>query len=367
MAAFFDDKKEAARLKHEILRRYLPRFIMMPGSTSQGGKVVYIDGFAGRGRYRSGETGSPMIAAELARDLAASNRDVSCIYVERRPRYCDSLRSELSAIKHRHEVVCGSAAEIIPGLVRNVPSSVPLLVFLDPFGMGPMPFDFLQTVLRRGRLPGTETTAPTELIIRFTLAPMHRVGAFLNKPENERGKFTTSLKTLDAAIGGEWWHEYRKGAWTPARQHDFALEYTHRLRATAGAGAGWEVLGAAIAPRPNGPPAYFLVFFTKSPHGVWEFWDSVSKTREEQFKRQPQRGLYSFEEPIVQGLKTNLRSLLVEKPECGVMANYREVFGSQVGKGRETHLRSALKELKAEGVVAEVPKGKLKLATIRRA
>jgi three-Cys-motif partner protein len=367
MAAFFDEKKEAARLKHEILRRYLPRFIMMPGSTSKGGKVVYIDGFAGRGRYKSGETGSPMIAAELARDLAASNRDVSCIYVERRPRYCDNLRSELSSIDHRHEVVCGRAAEIVPGLVRDVPSSVPLLVFLDPFGMGPMPFDFLQTVLRRGRLPGTETVAPTELIIRFTLAPMHRVGGFLNKPEAERGKFSKSLNTLDAAIGGTWWHEYRKGSWTPARQHEFALEYTHRLRDTAGAGGGWEVLGAAIAPRPNGPPAYFLVFFTKSPHGVWEFWDTVSRTREDQHGRQIQRELYPFEQPVIEGLKSNIRSILAERSEIGVMAGYREIFGAQVGKGRETHLRKALRALKAEGVVAEVPTGKLIRAKIRRA
>lgn len=55
------------RAKHEILRRYLGAWIPI---LSLGGfpEVLYIDGFAGPGRYLDGETGSPIIALESARD-----------------------------------------------------------------------------------------------------------------------------------------------------------------------------------------------------------------------------------------------------------------------------------------------------------
>jgi hypothetical protein len=49
------------RAKHEILRRYLQAWIPI---LTQGGfkNILYIDGFAGPGRYAGGEDGSPVIA-----------------------------------------------------------------------------------------------------------------------------------------------------------------------------------------------------------------------------------------------------------------------------------------------------------------
>src|SRR6266446_7528365 len=52
------------RAKHEILRRYLQAWMPI---LAQGGfkNILYIDGFAGPGRYAGGEDGSPIIAVSL--------------------------------------------------------------------------------------------------------------------------------------------------------------------------------------------------------------------------------------------------------------------------------------------------------------
>jgi three-Cys-motif partner protein len=46
--------------KHEILRRYLEAWL--PIMATWQGRIVFVDGFAGPGRYSGGEPGSPLIA-----------------------------------------------------------------------------------------------------------------------------------------------------------------------------------------------------------------------------------------------------------------------------------------------------------------
>ena len=51
--------------KHEILRRYMQAWMPILGRSGFE-KIVYIDGFAGPGRYSNGENGSPIIALKTA-------------------------------------------------------------------------------------------------------------------------------------------------------------------------------------------------------------------------------------------------------------------------------------------------------------
>ena len=73
-----------SRLKHTLLKNYIPRFGAMTGS--KGGRVVYLDGYAGEGRYESGEPGSAAIAMKVAADhLAKNNLRWSCYFAEKQP------------------------------------------------------------------------------------------------------------------------------------------------------------------------------------------------------------------------------------------------------------------------------------------
>ena len=50
------------RAKHQILQKYLAAWY--PILTRWNGRIVYIDGFAGRARYYDGSEGSPQSAAK---------------------------------------------------------------------------------------------------------------------------------------------------------------------------------------------------------------------------------------------------------------------------------------------------------------
>lgn len=52
------------KAKHEILKRYLQRWF--PILNKYHGRIIYIDGFSGPGRYTGGELGSPLIALDVA-------------------------------------------------------------------------------------------------------------------------------------------------------------------------------------------------------------------------------------------------------------------------------------------------------------
>ena len=59
-AGLFDssDDRPQAVFKHAVLDRYLGPFIGMTGSQVAGGRVVILDGYAGEGRYETGEPAS---------------------------------------------------------------------------------------------------------------------------------------------------------------------------------------------------------------------------------------------------------------------------------------------------------------------
>jgi three-Cys-motif partner protein len=93
---FFRSKRAAAVFKHAILGGYVVPFASKTGSASVGNRVVIVDGYAGAGRYDSGESGPPSLIAAAARSL--TGRSLECFFVEkdRRPfeRLCDVLAEE---------------------------------------------------------------------------------------------------------------------------------------------------------------------------------------------------------------------------------------------------------------------------------
>ncbi|MEV8393477.1 MULTISPECIES: class I SAM-dependent methyltransferase [unclassified Streptomyces] len=64
--AYWADKALPSAFKHELLKRYLPQFGGMTGTQSHDKRVVYLDGYAGEGRYENGEPASAEIALRVA-------------------------------------------------------------------------------------------------------------------------------------------------------------------------------------------------------------------------------------------------------------------------------------------------------------
>ena len=77
-----------------VLRHYMEAWL--PIMLSSNGRVLFIDAFAGPGRYMGGEEGSPLIALEALRNHAAQQMmtgQINYMFIEKVPERAENLDS----------------------------------------------------------------------------------------------------------------------------------------------------------------------------------------------------------------------------------------------------------------------------------
>lgn len=160
--------------KHIVLKEYLKAWLPILGMQ---GRLVFIDGFAGPGKYKGGEDGSPIIALQTAATHSSVHRfrDLRFLFVEEdvdRAKHLDGeiakLRGTLPASFHA-TVHAGSFADVVGGLLKSLRaegrSLAPTLLMIDPFGVKGVPHTVLEEFLRHSK---------TELLISFMAESMRR-------------------------------------------------------------------------------------------------------------------------------------------------------------------------------------------------
>ncbi|MFF2189174.1 three-Cys-motif partner protein TcmP [Streptomyces sp. NPDC058155] len=358
---FFVSKKAAALLKHEILQGYVKPFVAKVGRWAPGGRVVYLDGYAGPGRYADGTPGSPALILDSAAEIA-DIRKLDCYFVERRREDFKSLKALTIEAKSR-----GLAAEALSGKVEKHLAYVlkqaegsPLLAFIDPFGLG-LSFEALTEQLFGSRQPaGSTGRDATEVLLNFNSNAVRRIGGLLTSPKERPGKQAT-LKAMDDACGGDWWRsEFRKSSDNSEAveriANGFALRVGDAVRSHS-----WTL---PVRNRSHHQPAYHLVLFSRHRDGLWLFGEAISHAqtewRREILKSSTEGTLFDddslFEEEEKQKksewiseIKENIVDLLRQHKSFTVDRYHSEIMGSVLGEARQMHIRAAVKELHREG------------------
>ncbi|MGW5852356.1 three-Cys-motif partner protein TcmP [Streptomyces sp. NPDC055254] len=199
---FFVSKKAAAVLKHAILDKYVVPFASKVGKYAPDGRVVYLDGYAGPGRYDDGTPGSPALILESAAAIS-DFRKLDCYFIEKNRKNYQSLSSLVAEAREQ-----GLAAHALQGRaerhldhVLEAAQGSPLFAFLDPFGLG-ITFEALTQRIFGSRRGGQ----PTEVLLNFNANAVRRIGGLLTSKKDTPGKPAT-LKALDDACGGDWWQQ----------------------------------------------------------------------------------------------------------------------------------------------------------------
>lgn len=119
---FFEAAKPAATLKHGILHRYVRPYVQKVGSTSKGGRVAYIDGYAGPGVYDDGALGSPAVAVDIAKEIVdqAGTTRIDGYFVERETASVDALRALFLKSHMPWTVFEGDVQAHLPSIVKTV-------------------------------------------------------------------------------------------------------------------------------------------------------------------------------------------------------------------------------------------------------
>lgn len=160
------------KAKHEILRRYLQAWF--PILNRHHGRIIYIDGFCGPGRYKGGEIGSPLIVLDAAITHRKEMRgELIFLFIDERKDRITHLQQELKtrSIPTNFKVFpkCGRFQEKLEQVFRSIEEGTgrlaPTFMFVDPFGISGIPFPTIERLLMQ---------KGCEALITFMVDPMNR-------------------------------------------------------------------------------------------------------------------------------------------------------------------------------------------------
>lgn len=419
--SFFVRRKAAAAFKHGILSSYPPVFLAKAGSVTNG-RVVFLDGYAGQGRYDDGSPGSPLLFVRAAR--ANPNRAVTGIFVERDGDRYASLCRALDETDPDHTVPRvvehGDLGMLLPALLPKTAGAA-LFAFLDPFGTA------LDERQLRDDLLGRPGRAPTEVLLHFSVSTIARMGGILSAGLSRGSLTMPERKTVaraDAFLGGHWWRaefDALRGMVPPTASDgtswadvddsdpiletdasvlvtatDIALRVARRFCANVGRDAQCRAVSMPVRPEPDHVPKYVLVLFTRNDHGLWYFADALGRagrhwqralheerTRKDAVKLEARLGddlglfaladlapppppPFDFDQYERDNrarwedtITANLHRLFATYGSgLRLVDHIEDVYGEVLGQAWERHVRKGVQRLHKSGLIADDGKGR---------
>jgi three-Cys-motif partner protein len=326
-------------LKHRVYRRYL--HCWMGKICQKFRQSAIVDAFAGPGAYLDGPDGSPLVIAKTFLEhsrLPAFNL-LRLICLEERPDRRESLETRLGSIAKVPKLDIkvlppGRALQSFSALgiaARRGDPATPTLWILDPFDISSVPFALVRSCLAGAR---------DELLITWFADEIYR---FCQDRSKEAA--------LDRHFGTDSWQKARQVRGESDRKESLLRAYRDSLESLGGVYTG----AFSIASK-NETARYSIVFATHSDKGLECF-------NQARWKMDPYRGHHASEQrstgqlglfdatPVISPLRAWLESCTGQAMSFEDLARHAGRLGF-----KESHLRSALSDMAAEGLaVRETP------------
>jgi three-Cys-motif partner protein len=378
---FFDQRSAQAVLKHGVLARYAHYFAGRAGSATQG-RVAFIDGYAGEGRYQDGSPGSPLLLASQATRAQMFGRDVKLAFVEEDDARRERLRQSLADYDiEPDQLLGGGLNDVIDGLVKRYARHA-VLLFVDPFGLA-VDRVTLQRILRR-----SSRRQPIDVLYHFSLSTVARMGraGVVEGPTSHH-----NAELLDAALGPIGWRHDFETATAPNAATEAALLVARRFGESVRQASNLQTTGVPVRQRPKQLPKYLLMLFSGDQKAHWDFADQASKAYvdwlyhcdredyEANVQRREEHGileLFVSPEPRMEDVDDQLRreaaaylpdrlGQLFRVRSVRPMDAVEDMYGEMLGRARVTHLRAAVKQMHDAGLVDNDGKGEFWTRIIR--
>ena len=208
--------------KHRVLKSYLDAWLPIMGKRNR--QILFIDGFAGPGKYKAGEDGSPLIALKAFKNHPARAKidaEVVFFFVEKDPERAAYLKELVQSESRMLPSRC--RVHVVPGAFDNALSHLlnmleeqkrrlaPSFVMIDPFGVSDTPMDVIARILQNEKC---------EVYVSFMYEAINR---FKRSYEFEGH--------LDRLFGGRDWRDGIGIQDPQARKNFFFGLYKEQLRA----------------------------------------------------------------------------------------------------------------------------------------
>lgn len=152
---FFDEAEEHSVVKAEIVSKYFSAWanVVKGPAKRAGGKISYMDLFAGPGRYRSGSLSTPLLVLERAIEDCDLRRMLVAVFNDKDTNHSHSLKNEIEQLpgidklSYKPKVYC---SPIDDKIVQRFSESklVPTFSFVDPFGYKGLSLGLIQGVIK---------------------------------------------------------------------------------------------------------------------------------------------------------------------------------------------------------------------------
>jgi three-Cys-motif partner protein len=150
------EMKPHTKAKHIVLENYLKAWFPIMSFTFE--RIIYIDGFAGPGKYSSGEDGSPIMALKIAKKIyddfpkKLANKDIVFIFIEQDAKSYESLQDEINKLTLPKEFRIITANGVFEEAMLKIFGSLktnlaPTFAFIDPFGTKGVPFEIVKKIM----------------------------------------------------------------------------------------------------------------------------------------------------------------------------------------------------------------------------
>ena len=342
---FFSKKKDWSTVKDDLLGCYLEPYFAKILHTKK--PLVYVDCFAGKGKFDDGNLGSPLIALNIFQNrlkqsgVQSENQFIDANFIELH--YPESLLENLSPYFSNKtlkvSVQAGNYESKIHSILQDK-SGYNLFLYIDPYGVKNLDFNFLCS------LAGQKFYS-IEFLLNFNSHGFLRMACkFLKRDlpnelnldglieyDNEFSESPNKTEEmLNRVAGGNYWkdivHSFYKGEYNfYSLEEKLTYEYCKRLRQSY-----LYVLNMPIRVKSGCSPKYRMIYATNHHDGAIlmadNIWRREKKLHEIQFGGQQvlfslDYGNKNFSEMLPNYLSTihSLESLYK------IMANFFTEYG----------------------------------------
>lgn len=366
---FFTEKKIWSKVKDELLGCYLSPYFSKIFFTQR--PVLYVDCFAGKGKFDDGTAGSPIIALDIIKDALskskAKNPRVETHFIDLN--YAKDLKTNLSEYEEVH-IVSGKYEDKIDGLLQNK-GLHNVFLYIDPYGIKALDCTKFDSFAKRFN--------SIELLINlnsfgFIREACHAMGASFEDPEifndlveYDASKFDASdksIKDLNIIAGGEYWQQIIIDYKTKKidgyeAEERFAHEYSQRL-----ASSYKYVLNMPLRIKEGQKPKYRMIHATNHPDGCLLMADNICKRWEAMRDIQTEGQLSLFEQNYNNQYVSNqeIENIIEKhyqqyKRDISLNESMAEFFTANGAICTSKEIAKILKELEKSGklIVSRIP------------
>jgi three-Cys-motif partner protein len=152
---FFEERSDQSEVKARIVTKYFVAWaqVIMPTAAKYGGKIAYIDLYAGPGRYKDGAASTPLLVLQTAIDDFRMARMLVAYFNDSRNENTATLQEEIDMLpgieklSYKPFVTCGEVDDEAARYFNDT-KLIPSFSFIDPFGYKGLSLNIIKGVIK---------------------------------------------------------------------------------------------------------------------------------------------------------------------------------------------------------------------------